>query len=277
MHADAFFAIGKSHIVCEDYARAGEEDLTGAFAIVSDGCSSSQDTDFGARFLTMAALRYLAESDGLPDPTITAYMARGSLPSLITDECLDATLLLARENVEGHVEVVAYGDGAIAARTREGEIFIWQIKFERGTPAYPSYLLDPVRLRDYVREGYGQREVRLYIDGELRTTQDTPITLIEEGETAFRVRNFPVQMCFDPDYYETVMLLSDGADSFQKKGPTITWIPLPEIVDALMGFKTFKGQFVVRRCKSFLNRFCQRQGWEHYDDLAVAAIHLGDD
>ena len=47
MTSDSFFAIGKAHTVCEDYARDGKiPDTERVFAIVSDGCSSSPDTDW---------------------------------------------------------------------------------------------------------------------------------------------------------------------------------------------------------------------------------------
>ena len=54
-NADAFFSIGKTHMVCEDYARAGTQQNGLPYALVCDGCSSSPDTDIGARLLGMAA------------------------------------------------------------------------------------------------------------------------------------------------------------------------------------------------------------------------------
>jgi len=48
MIADHHFCIGKTHKVCEDYATSGITEDGVTYAIASDGCSSSKDTDFGA-------------------------------------------------------------------------------------------------------------------------------------------------------------------------------------------------------------------------------------
>ena len=58
MNANSTFSIGKNHIVCEDYALAYTGPII-TYAIVSDGCSSSPDVDFGARCLAMSAKREL--------------------------------------------------------------------------------------------------------------------------------------------------------------------------------------------------------------------------
>ena len=46
MNADNDYKIGYQHIVCEDYSLSGVKfDGSGAYAIVSDGCSASADVD----------------------------------------------------------------------------------------------------------------------------------------------------------------------------------------------------------------------------------------
>ena len=56
---DAFFSIGKTHMVCQDYARSGTTRAGHPYAIVCDGCSSSPDTDLGSRFLAMSFASYV--------------------------------------------------------------------------------------------------------------------------------------------------------------------------------------------------------------------------
>src|SRR5215203_2249321 len=51
MNTDCFFNIGATHSVCQDYVVASP------YLILSDGCSSSPDTDIGARLLVKAAER----------------------------------------------------------------------------------------------------------------------------------------------------------------------------------------------------------------------------
>ena len=54
MNADHYYTIGNSHSVCQDYAISGLVE-NGAYAILSDGCSSSPDVDVGARMLSLSA------------------------------------------------------------------------------------------------------------------------------------------------------------------------------------------------------------------------------
>ena len=71
MNADSVFNIGATHAVCQDYviARSGETTFgspnAGPYIILSDGCSSSPDTDMGARLLVKAMDQTLIRS---PDP-----------------------------------------------------------------------------------------------------------------------------------------------------------------------------------------------------------------
>ena len=73
--ADAHFSIGKTHRVCEDYARAGLLPDGRAFAIVSDGCSSSPDTDFGSRLMTIAAQERMMLSGDFFEPSGVVWQA----------------------------------------------------------------------------------------------------------------------------------------------------------------------------------------------------------
>ena len=57
MKLDSAFQIGKTHDVCEDFALTGtfeDEKNTARYVIVSDGCSSSQNTDLGSRLLSFS-------------------------------------------------------------------------------------------------------------------------------------------------------------------------------------------------------------------------------
>lgn len=112
-NSDAFFSIGKTHEVCQDYARAG--DLDGRqFAIVSDGCSSSPDTDFGARALVMSAIQCRKEISWLPlvaDWTI--WHAKDIIKGYgLSPFCLDATLLsIFPSPGKGWFNIQVCGDG----------------------------------------------------------------------------------------------------------------------------------------------------------------------
>lgn len=143
MPASAAYAIGSSHTVCQDYARAGSDR-----ALLSDGCSGSPDTDIGARLLVTAALQEPTLDGGLP--ARAAQTARGwaALQGLAvpdrTPGCLDATLLLAWRDGD-HLRALIAGDGAVAVRYRSGETACHRI--DHGpTPPYPIYHHQPARL-----------------------------------------------------------------------------------------------------------------------------------
>jgi len=62
MNDDSIFTIGKTHRICQDYAHTGNKN--GMFyAILSDGCSSSEHTDLGSRIMVKTAEKYIEEID----------------------------------------------------------------------------------------------------------------------------------------------------------------------------------------------------------------------
>ena len=139
----AAFAIGSSHTVCQDYARA-----TDRLAVLSDGCSGSPDTDIGARLLVMAAA--MASSVDTDLPARAAMQARqwavqqGMGVPERRPGCLDATLLVVWRDGE-HLRALVAGDGAIVVRHRSGRIDCHTI--DHGpTPPYPVYHHQPDRL-----------------------------------------------------------------------------------------------------------------------------------
>jgi hypothetical protein len=80
---------------------------------------------------------------------------------------------------------------------------------------------------------------------------------------------------FNRSHFDMVAVLSDGVHSFQKKNVLgqLENIPLQEVLQQLMQLKSVKGEFVTRRCKRFLNKYCAEHGWSHYDDFAMAAVY----
>ena len=58
MNANSAINIGATHSLCEDYVIAQSE---GHYVILSDCCSSSPDTDIGARLLVKAAENILTK------------------------------------------------------------------------------------------------------------------------------------------------------------------------------------------------------------------------
>lgn len=257
MNFDAHFATGRQHPVCQDYAL-----VRGDVAVVSDGCSSSPMTDFGSRFLCLAASEQ--ETRGGEGIAVRAHdMARqAGLP----DGCVDATL--GRLSLLGEDEVHAelWGDGVVAGRLREGAVIYYVVTTPNNAPDYLSYHLFPDRKRAFLaqaKEGY--KEVRVYIEGRL--DQVIQWDLLTPFVTDYHV-----------GLYELVTICTDGVLSFIEHGPTgDKRVPVWDVLQQIMSIRTYEGAFIQRRVgNGFLRRFCAKNKWEHFDDLGVIGVHLGD-
>ena len=276
MNAGSYYSIGKSHTVCQDYARAGQAWNRDAFAALSDGCSSSPDSDVGARLLVLQAADNLKASHTLPVAKPWGEVALGAvrlIEPVLPEEVCDATLLIAQAG-ETALRVEAFGDGVIAVRLRSGATLVYDIDFGNA-PAYLTYFLDASRLRGYLAAGCGKRVVRLYIDGQLDQTLETQVGVEESDQDSMGWRGFQFLLEFNSKDAEAVFLFSDGVHSFQHT-ETFEPIPMLDVVNRLMDIKSYTGAFVERRCKFFEHREVPKLKWQHTDDFSMAGIHTGD-
>ena len=268
MNADAFFMIGKTHAVCQDYAQAKP-----AHILLSDGCSSSPMSDFGARFLVTAAHELLADGH-IPsgDPVIhTArqYCRGMNLPT----DCLCATLLTSVVR-EGCFECLVSGDGVLAVRHRHsGSYQIWTYEYPSGAPYYLRYTLD-AKSRQAYQDQFGFKHKRsayiLFADGRYEKTDEAVTTTGEQVFTS----------CWNTKEYDLVAMFTDGVHSFMQTITTATTksekpVDFMEVVKELLQFKNHNGIFVQRRMRRAfdpaLGNF-GKQGWFNTDDLSMGAI-----
>ena len=279
MNADIAFQIGSTHAVCQDYAVAGacaaHADEAGApcrpYVILSDGCSSSPDTDVGARLLVKAAERLLRESGGPHADGLAALHAEAARLALswaellgLRPQAVDATLLTAHLHGEELV-IGCSGDGVVCLQTADGALDAYVVSYPEGYPVYPTYAHQPARLQALADAGRARKEVtrlRAASGGErLRTAH------VRDGGALTEV--FSVGAAG----YKFAALLSDGVQSFLHSGRAEA-IPPESVLPELVSFKNTRGAFVGRRMKGFL-KDCQQNGWRHGDDLSLAALHLG--
>jgi hypothetical protein len=267
MNSDAFYTIGKTHKVCQDYALAGRSKSGKAFAIVSDGCSSSPHTDVGARLLVWAAKESL-ESDRLPD--IESIIRRAywcATASGFPQTCLDATLALVYETAKS-VDVKIWGDGVVITKGQKEKTALSWIEYGSGAPFYPSYLLDQERLEKYHKE-YGNK--KRYVHG--LNAERKPFkreTSVEESLT----------YSFSHNGGSLILIGSDGVMAFgeaktTETSKTINPVEPERVAEKLAAIKSFKGEFVTRRCNRFLSKQCPQLNWEPQDDMAIGGIYLG--
>lgn len=288
MHSDSYFRVGSTHDVCQDYALAGRDAEGRAYAIVSDGCSGSPDTDFGSRFLAKS-MQFALGTSGTPHFRVesalytTMAMSQQMASSCnMKDECLDATLLCAVESVDDSgrpgVQATMIGDGVIVARYR-GQSYCdtHLLDFYDGFPAYLNYLGDLPRRQRYVKETDGGLASVSVSNGELDTILKSQHRFFGPGFEDFH----PYTLFFDREKYDMVMLMSDGALSFQKEEVSDTntskrmgGVPVSSVIHEMTDFKSMKGEFVARRAKKFLTKTCADNRWAHYDDFSVAVVAM---
>ena len=275
MNQDAFFTIGKTHRVCEDYCLSGMIDKT-PYAMLSDGCSGSKDTDFGSRFLVKSAelnvQAFTIIND--EDKTPTELMNRSySCAKAIFDTvpgleytCLDATLLVAYKDKDV-IRVICSGDGVIAGVKKDGSMLVRTIEYADNAPVYLNYLFDEERKKQLHAAYNCEKTIKSY-DG-LQTLINS-----QTSKENFEVFEFPI------DVYKTIGIFSDGVESFSKPVKTATsknWesVHVVEVVENLLNFKSYAGSFVQRRMQKYLKDFYDAEG-QHADDVSAAVIYLGD-
>jgi hypothetical protein len=249
------------------------------YLILSDGCSSSPDTDMGARLLVKAAERlllaraYRRSSNALSKMHSEAarvalrWAERIGLPP----QAVDATLLTAHLH-EDELTLGCSGDGVLLLQSRAGATDVYVIHCPSGYPLYPAYSHQPERLAALRDRGCDRKEVQHFRRAEV----SAPLRL----EKAWTSHLWTEVLAVNARDYKYAVLFSDGIDSFfaarrTETGRMIDAIPLDQVLRELISFKSLGGNFVGRRINRFM-KDCQSKGWRHADDLAVGALHLGD-
>ena len=284
MHADSYFRTGKIHSVCEDYALADNNNGYPVI-ILSDGCSSSKHTDVGSRILAHCCRSRLksvdifkiAERENFTDMLsfYEDYIKSAIWPADATrrqmglpEECLDATLLVAL-TLPGEVIVSIAGDGVFAVHDpKDNHLKIIQIEYLTNAPYYLSYQLDPQRAENFRNEFTVVKKIHEYTlnldtNDLVHIDQKTSDDLISHWH-------------FYKSDYDIIALFSDGVETFRlNTAKGLLTGKVYEVVDELTNFKTIKGAFVQRRCKSFF-KHCEKTKMQHDDDFSMAAIYLRD-
>lgn len=286
MNADSAFVIGATHAVCQDYAVAGNGRLAeqardanspaAPYLILSDGCSSSSDTDIGARLLVKAAEQILLAYRPLASELAEMHKesARRALTWVklagLSPQAVDATLLTAHVR-DGELIIGCSGDAVIVLQSSTGAFDVYAISYPSGYPLYPGYLHQPERLMASTDHGRINKEVKRF----RCASAVEPLRLEEATISVSLTEVLTVKVC---DYKHAV-LLSDGIHSFFTTRQTETSkmaedLPMDQTLKELISFKNFRGAFAGRRLKSFL-KVCQSRGWQHRDDLSIGALYLG--
>jgi hypothetical protein len=260
MNSDAIINIGSTHAVCQDYVIARND-----YVILSDGCSSSPDTDIGARLLVKAldqCLNKNAEIDELHKDAARIALDWADTISL-APQAVDATLMSI--HVKGEDMVIACsGDGVIILESQTGVLDVYAISSPSGYPFYPTYIHQPDRLAELVNNDRCTKEIKNLRASNVTTTESLTVT--------FKLRVAD---------YKYAAVASDGINSFSHtqqaiNGKRVEPVSLSDVLDEFWSFKNSHGAFVERRLKRF-RKDTQAKGWQHTDDLAIGVIHVWQD
>lgn len=270
MNSDTAIIQGQSHYICQDYARSGA-----GYALLSDGCSGSADTDFGARLIVKLAEKKIQQgkaTKSLPRQVISEA-ARIVKRLELKKEALDATMLtmLVKNN---KLYIFCAGDGLLLLEYRDGTQKIIDIEYSKGYPFYINYLLNGARLEHFLSlNARPTIEIKEYRE-ESPAGTDRRIKAGEKMEHLFHYQLFTVPM----RKLKKVVLFSDGIKSFRRKKSTSTGteekkINYEDIIFELTNFKNTKGRFVQRRLNKFMKQ-CRNEEITNQDDLSIAALDM---
>lgn len=275
MNADSSFIIGATHAVCQDYAIARNTSVRRSpYVILSDGCSTSPETDIGARLLLKAVEQILNEQDEVEPAALHEDAARLALSWAeligIPVQSVDATLITAYVS-SNELLVSCSGDGVIVVESPDGKLEAYAVSYPSGYPFYPTYLHQPDRLAALMSNNRSTKEVKYFHSPSL----DEPLRLesTSSGDSVTQVFRFKTSGC------KYVAIVSDGIHSFFRTDQTtvskrVEPILMSAVLKELVSFKSLNGAFVARRVKKFI-KDCRAKGWQHADDLSIAVVHLG--
>jgi hypothetical protein len=265
MGFDSIFMIGDDHQVCEDYALAN-----GNCLVLSDGCSSSVNTDIGSRMLCHAVHNniniFRNMNFSLDDRlNLVLYESIKALKMVgLSEDAALCTLLMAIEypsSISFHI----IGDGSIFLVKKNKDIIVYDISFPSNAPKYLSYRLSSGNRERFNEIDKGRKIDKWIIKGdgvELLSSDFEAPGSYKDVKTFF----------IDKSELKVAGMASDGMGSFYTSKNT--FLDTINIYKSFLPFKNLKGEFVKRRLKRFEKTLKEDGNTKHYDDISVAAMTL---
>ena len=276
INIDTFIEIGSQHQMCEDYIISGHNHI-----ILADGCSSSDHSEMGARFLCYMAREFLKGHGVYPHdshfrtamPEWIIYNAENLVRQLgLSQTSLDATLIVSYI-YQDRIYIHMYGDGCIVLHTGDDEFTVFEVDYKAGPKSMPYYLR-------YMLDMKGKKS---YHDAKVAKTLKTFRIMKEEvGEmkTEEMAYDHACEFSFPVSDYRSISITSDGLSTFLKAkadpdGNKI--MTASDMVPFIFDFKTSAGVFLQRQMN-----ICKRQmkkvdmPFEHFDDLSIGTYLIED-
>jgi Protein phosphatase 2C len=269
MHIDTFIKQGTSHFMCEDYVKGDDTFLP--TLVVADGCSSSPNTDVGARLITLEIIEEIINMGNaipiLKEDVLKYRLLRAEREygHILGNNFLDATAIILKEDkINKYLSVQVIGDGNIFY-IYDDHIGLINIKYECNAPKYLSYYLHEERMKEYNKQ-FGDSKVTVSYKVKYSEKEFIPLETQE-----YLVRDLTIGSFFkwfDPQVH-TLIISTDGVESFTNKSGEVK--SLEDIALEIMNFKGYQGEFLQRRMKRMLLDL-KKNEFENTDDISLAAV-----
>ena len=287
MKIDAAFTKGTTHKICEDYAFTKNGVIP--VAIISDGCSGSEDTDFGARLLTHCAISALESLEHMLDHIDSeelTYSFRDTFKKVLITKLLsvkstldlginvfDATLGIIFK-AKDKVFVYLLGDGFIILGDTVNKFRTIEVIYKNNAPYYITYSMDMDRGRTYADSVTGnpyilKRKIEDITNKEGKDIETTRIC----GKYNIKY-DVMYSISFPADEYEYVGIASDGFSQFRKDG--FNTMDSSSIFSKILNFRSFTGNFVQKPFFKNLKRLA-KENIHPDDDVSLAVMYLKED
>jgi len=279
---DNFFRMGSTHKICEDYAISGYEPFP--YAILSDGCSASDNVDVGARIMCYLAKKYLdrIDTDDINPRQIQTEMgnwvilnAENVINNLnLNPRCLDCTLLVTF-CINNSLYSFIYGDGCVIRffderidiTTINNRIIRKDKTYEIiQMPYYLSYELNNNRKKNYPENLFEFTNIDSCAKKDI---ENSYVCHYSNKHKHIPAGNFSMT---EKRNLSCILICSDGIESFVRNN--IDGIPFYEVIHEINGIEKLKTNFIKRKfgsMKGVIKSF-EKKGITHYDDLAVAGM-----
>lgn len=279
METDSYYEIGSSHKICQDYCISIQEDKI-AYAILSDGCSSSKDSAIGACLLSILAksvILHLKDRIAIDSSSYISNFSNILISKLldlqnslnVSSNVFDATLLISIIEKD-YFMCFGWGDGFFISKYYNDHTIIKDISYYDDAPYYPSYDMDSSRRLSYQST---------YVEKGFITRAST--CLDKDGNYSFS-NCTQINNCMSPILIandnirdiKSITLCSDGLKTYyndddkEKKKLNESFI-IPKI----LAYKSTKGEFVTRRMLR-LKKEMQEANISHSDDISCTTIIL---
>lgn len=257
IYLDSIFSIGKEHKVCEDYVIVDNEKIP--MIIVSDGCSSSDFSDIGARLLSFNAYKFINEhflslienKEHVKEIFQQTFLYNKAIS--LGEKSLDCTLLFAFIYKE-QLHYFVVGDGIINYR-QNGITNTLNFSFKDEKVFYGNYFNNISRMNGYKNED-------LYLKIEKITDDET---------TSEETKDYIYYGSLDLEGLEYFFLSSDGLLSCNSDS-----VISKKIFFEFLYFKNLKGEFLQRRYKNW-QKNNNKEGINHSDDIGIAGFSFFED